>query len=208
MRKISHLFTLFACISILQVYSQCDSIALIGEFSGWASDTVLVTDESNPNLCSLEISFNENDDTDQNGIIEIKFRTKGDWINNWGDNTFPSGIGVQDGANIPVPYGDYIVSFNCFTNEYLFTDHVGIREGRIQGYKLFPNPASNILHFSHASSIRSIEIYSLVGQRVHTQFNDGKQELEINISELGAGIFFVKTVSIEGLTLTRKFLKK
>lgn len=207
MKKHVLLITCILYFSAHNVYSQCDSIALIGEFSQWTSDSILIADESNPNLCSIIISFNENDDFDESGKIDMKFRTIGNWANNWGDNTFPSGTGIQDGANIPVPYGDYIVSFNCFTHEYLFTDYVGIEEEQIQGFKLFPNPASNILHFSHASSIKSIEIYSLVGQSVHSQFNDGKQELEINISELHPGIFFVKTVSNEGLTLTRKFIK-
>lgn len=40
--------------------------------------------------------------------------------NNWGASDFPSGIGVQNGANIPVKSGSYIVIFNDITGGYNF----------------------------------------------------------------------------------------
>ncbi len=51
---------------------------------------------------------------------ELKFRADDDWGVNWGASTFPSGIGVQNGANIPIQGGTYFVTLNSLTGEYRF----------------------------------------------------------------------------------------
>ena len=51
---------------------------------------------------------------------EAKFRANHDWTVNWGSGDFPTGTGVQGGANIPVAAGKYHVSFNSLTGEYSF----------------------------------------------------------------------------------------
>lgn len=52
---------------------------------------------------------------------EAKFRQDNTWNINWGNDTFPTGIGYQDGPNIPIPYaGIYNITFNRQTGEYIF----------------------------------------------------------------------------------------
>jgi hypothetical protein len=51
---------------------------------------------------------------------EAKFRQNDSWSINWGDSTFPTGVGVQGGANIPVKAGNYNVTFNSITGYYSF----------------------------------------------------------------------------------------
>lgn len=55
---------------------------------------------------------------------EAKFRADDDWMFNWGAGDFPEGIGVQDGANIPVTGGEYKIQFNSTTGYYLFEEIV------------------------------------------------------------------------------------
>jgi hypothetical protein len=50
----------------------------------------------------------------------IKFRQGSSWDVNWGSNSFPIGTGVQDGADIPVTAGTYVVSFNSSSGDYNF----------------------------------------------------------------------------------------
>lgn len=52
----------------------------------------------------------------------LKFRQDYGWAVNWGSGDFPEGTGVQDGVDIPVVAGTYIVLFNRLTGEYAFTD--------------------------------------------------------------------------------------
>jgi hypothetical protein len=52
---------------------------------------------------------------------EAKFRKDDDWVVNWGAADFPTGIGVQDGPNIPVsPAGKYRVTLDTMTGAYHF----------------------------------------------------------------------------------------
>lgn len=52
---------------------------------------------------------------------EVKFRLENSWDVNWGDYNFPKGWGYQNGPNIPVPAGNYDVTFNKSTGEYNFS---------------------------------------------------------------------------------------
>lgn len=50
-----------------------------------------------------------------------KFRQNDNWVVNWGDSAFPTGVGVQNGPDIPVyTPGTYDISFNRKTGEYAF----------------------------------------------------------------------------------------
>ncbi len=53
---------------------------------------------------------------------DCKFRANATWSINWGINQFPSGTGIQDGANIQIPaFGFYDVDFNSNTGMFQFT---------------------------------------------------------------------------------------
>ena len=51
---------------------------------------------------------------------ELKFAADGGWTVNWGGPTFPVGVGVQNGANIPVEAGSYRIVFNDIMGKYYF----------------------------------------------------------------------------------------
>lgn len=51
--------------------------------------------------------------------VEVKFLQSG-WSPNWGASAFPSGVGENNGANIPVPAGSYVVIFNDIDGTYTF----------------------------------------------------------------------------------------
>jgi hypothetical protein len=89
------------------------SIGLIGSATpgGWSDDTNLTPDAVNPAIVTLTVTLTAG---------EAKFRANDDWKFNWGANNFPGGTGVQDGPNIPVPAGTYIVTFNVNTGAYTF----------------------------------------------------------------------------------------
>ena len=88
-----------------------ESIGLIGDATpgGWDNDTDMK--DNGDGTYSLLI-----------GLLDgnVKFRADNDWPVNWGSLDFPSGTGVQDGDNIPVTFGLYLVTFNSNTGEYNF----------------------------------------------------------------------------------------
>lgn len=66
---------------------------------------------------------------------EAKFRQNDSWSMNWGNSTFPTGVGVQGGDNIPVKAGTYNVSFNSITGNYSFDiPMIGIIGSALNGW--------------------------------------------------------------------------
>lgn len=93
-------------------------IGIIGSATpfGWDSDVNLLPDTADTNLFGVTIDL---------AAGEAKFRANDDWVINWGADSFPSGTGVQDGPNIPIPKsGNYTISFDSSTGAYLFVENI------------------------------------------------------------------------------------
>ena len=71
---------------------------------------------------------------------------------------------------------------------------------------MFPNPASNVLNVTAASTISSIKVYNLVGQVVVNQRVNALSDA-IDVSNLKTGAYLVQ-VTAEGQTGTYKFIKQ
>lgn len=85
-------------------------IGTAGPF-GWDADTAMVQDTADPDLWHLTIKLNDG---------EAKFRADPDWVVNWGNSDFPSGVGYQEGPNIPVYDGTYDITFRAKYGDYNF----------------------------------------------------------------------------------------
>lgn len=91
------------------------TIGIIGDATpgGWVEDTDMEVDPNDPAKWSLRLTLTTG---------SAKFRADNDWPVNWGSGDFPTGVGVQDGPDIPVVEGEYFVSFNTTTGEYNFQE--------------------------------------------------------------------------------------
>ncbi|MEM6805948.1 MAG: SusF/SusE family outer membrane protein, partial [Bacteroidota bacterium] len=94
-----------------------DSMGIIGDATPglWDTDTDMERDPNDSSQWSLRIVLTDG---------EAKFRADNDWADNWGAGDFPSGVGIKDGANIPITAGEYIISFNSISGEYNFQEIV------------------------------------------------------------------------------------
>lgn len=93
------------------------TVGIIGDATpgGWDADTDMVKDLDDGAMWSLRVILVD-------GLL--KFRADDDWAVNWGSGDFPIGVAVQDGADIPIPAGEYIITFNTVTGEYNFEEIV------------------------------------------------------------------------------------
>ena len=83
---------------------------------GWDMDVNMAPDTANPDGFILRIDLVPG---------EAKFRKDDDWAVNWGGADFPSGVGTQDGPNIPIANaGEYVITFDTATAEYNFNQIV------------------------------------------------------------------------------------
>lgn len=68
-------------------------------------------------------------------------------------------------------------------------------------FTMFPNPAQNVLNILSNEIVESIKIYSIEGQLIKEV-----SSFLVDVSSLAKGLYFAQ-VSIEGKTLTKKFIK-
>ncbi|MBO4489197.1 MAG: T9SS type A sorting domain-containing protein [Bacteroidales bacterium] len=95
-------------------------------------------------------------------------------------------------------YGNNVWIDNVFVG-----DGTGIVENESE-FKLYPNPAQNVLNIATEEMIESVEIYNLQGQLV--QVENGNVN-SINVSNLATGNYFVR-IQTANNTITRKFTKE
>ncbi|MEP6792818.1 MAG: T9SS type A sorting domain-containing protein [Saprospiraceae bacterium] len=96
-------------------FSVVSDIGIIGSAAplGWDTDINMYQDTGDANHYTLSLSLVAGD---------AKFRQDDAWDINWGSTDFPSGVGTQNGPNIPVnPGGEYNIDFNKSTGAYNFT---------------------------------------------------------------------------------------
>jgi hypothetical protein len=92
-------------------YSQ--TVGIVGSFNNWGGSSSDIFMNSLDGI-NWTVTYTFFSDT------EVKFRLDQDWAVNWGDSTFPSGIGIPSGANIPVLAGTYNIFFNSGSGSYSF----------------------------------------------------------------------------------------
>lgn len=110
MKKIFTLLT--ALVLGASAFAQFPAVGIIGSAVppyDWSVDVDMVTMDGNV----------------YGGIVtcvdgEAKFRQDDAWTTNWGASTFPAGVGTQDGPNIPVTAGTYLVIFDRVSGAYSF----------------------------------------------------------------------------------------
>jgi hypothetical protein len=97
--------------------------------TGWGMEPDLYMDRNPDDPTMLTFMLNVRDsgsfDANGNGFVDLKFRANNLWDINWGAEDFPSGTATQGGADILVPFGVYMVEFNCETGDYSFTENCG-----------------------------------------------------------------------------------
>jgi hypothetical protein len=120
-----------------------------------------------------------------------------DWIGSWipdtqWDQADTLGIlklGADTTGRVPVDTGNVSI------------DHIKLEAG----IHFYPNPVAGELHFSGSAEIETIEITNTLGAMVLRRSNVKDR---IDVSDLRAGLYFVKVYSNDGLRETHKFIKK
>lgn len=110
---------------------------------------------------------------------------------------------IPNTANIYFDFNPAIVT-NTWTTEFVL--QLSNPDFAFNDFDYYPNPVKNSLTISSESTIDSIEIYSVLGQKVKSiKVND--IQTEIDLSELNRGLYFVKATS-SGQEKTIKIIKE
>jgi hypothetical protein len=182
--------------------------ALFIGFAAFSQSVGIIGSAVAPYDWSVDVDMTTTDNVNYTVTVDLlaaeaKFRQDDGWTINWGAGDFPSGVGVQDGPNIPISEaGVYNVTLNITTGEYTFTLSNSINEINKSVSKCFPNPANEVVKFEINSNDFEISIADITGKVVKTSTVS-----EVNISDLNIGTY-IYTVSTEGNISTGKLLKK
>ncbi|MEY4877411.1 MAG: hypothetical protein RL708_2561, partial [Bacteroidota bacterium] len=77
------------------------------------------------------------------------------------------------------------------------------------GLKIYPNPVSQSIVISHQSLVNTIEITDVLGRVVFQQIkNSLTQQIQIDVSTLQSGIYFIKAMDEKGNVMNGKFVKE
>jgi hypothetical protein len=106
------------------------------------------------------------------------------------------------GDNLTVDNGDR-VTFNNFSAKGVEMP-LSILEETTLSFKIYPNPASNVLNINHSYNEVTYTLFTIDGKIIKSGSLDNKQ---INISDLQSGIYLLQLTS-EGKSETKKIVKK
>lgn len=117
MGNLEHTTLFLDNVTLTEMGTYTPTLGIVGDaVFGWDNDAIMETDDGEIfTLTAFPINSGG-----------LKFRVDGNWIFNWGapwdqPSTFPDGVAVRDGQNIPIPApGNYDIMFNRITGEYHF----------------------------------------------------------------------------------------
>lgn len=81
-------------------------------------------------------------------------------------------------------------------------------ESRQAIYRVFPNPASDLLHIESDTIINRIEIFIITGNKVLEKNNINGYTTSLNVSQFAAGLYIIRIHLESGEIVSQRFLKE
>jgi hypothetical protein len=99
-----------------------------------------------------------------------------------------------------------VVSASVADNKLAWYENrtLGISEYGANAVALYPNPTKGIVFLDSEKPIANTTVYSILGQRITTAFENG----EIDLSSLPAGIYCLQIETETGNSQTHKIVKE
>lgn len=134
------------------------------------------------NFFAIDLPPSEPDTTIGHGYIVFQIKPKAGYA---------IGDIIPNSADIYFDFNPAITTDDCVTE---FVQSLNTNNFAFNDLEYYPNPVKNSLSISNSSLIDTIEITSMLGQRIVTkQIND--LQTEINLTDISKGIYFAKVTS-------------
>ncbi|NRA93441.1 MAG: T9SS type A sorting domain-containing protein, partial [Psychroserpens sp.] len=120
------------------------------------------------------------------------------------------GYGVGDVIpNTAAIYFDFNapVITNRFETEFI-EESLSVAEFDRSGFNMYPNPVNGLLNISLVQiTDAEIDIIDIQGKRIFNKMINGRDQIELDVSQLQGGIYFVRVTS-QGKTFIKKLVKE
>jgi hypothetical protein len=112
-------------------------------------------------------------------------------------------ISIFDGSNPIAPFnGNSIGSLTVTLTNVLSIDEVN----PLGSPKIFPNPSTGNTTISNAQSIKTVEIYNILGSLVKSENYENASKIDLNLQALQKGMYVVRLSDASGNTKTQKLI--
>jgi hypothetical protein len=157
---------------------------------------------------SIMLSVNSLNFTKSSSTKQVQLTSNTSWVTsgkaNWVTITPSSGGGnsvlnITASANTSSSIRSNTITFTAgtATKTLLITQDATVSVSELNKYNylnIYPNPTSGIVTISSTQTIANIEVFDVTGKLVYNQQNNNHQSnLEINLSALSNGIYFINT---------------
>lgn len=179
--------------------------ATTGTDAGWANDIAKMETVDGMNYTLTQQLYSVN--TSNGGGAAVKFRTYGEWKQDWGGKIFP--IGPEAGVNSDIfvtADGIYDIKFNRMTGAYDFVASLSTKNFTIAGLKTYPNPTQNNWNITANDQITSVQVFDILGKTVITK-TFSSNEVSVSAAKLSRGVYFAKISTAKGSS-TVKLVKE
>lgn len=172
-----------------------------------------LTSLTNPQLTFYYANVNWVGDIDELRIF-YKTSDSGTWTQIGSDYTAEQTSWTPVTLSLPNPSSTYYIAFEATSNwaRGLNLDDVTV-DGTLSNdsftasaLKVYPNPVKDILNISYQDTVKTIEVYNLIGQLVASK-SINNNEGSIDLSELSQGSYMVK-VQFENAVKSLKIIKQ
>ena len=178
-----------------------NGVHVAGSFQGWSPSTTEMTDPDGDGIYSVTVEMPLNQD------LFYKFINGNDWAMAEASGDLAA-CGVSDGfggynRSTSVGNADTSLAAVCFTKCYDCAVSIDEALGNIS---LFPNPTTGAFTMERSELAGNIEVtvIGLQGQLLlATEWAAGQSELNIDLSDLAAGVYMVRLTAEEGTRTLR-----
>ncbi len=186
---------------------------VIGNKTKLVSPPMNLTSLTNPQLTFYYANVNWVGDIDELRIF-YKTSDSGTWTQIGSDYTAEQTSWTPVTLSLPNPSSTYYIAFEATSNwaRGLNLDDVTV-DGTLSNdsftasaLKVYPNPVKDILNISYQDTVKTIEVYNLIGQLVASK-SINNNEGSIDLSELSQGSYMVK-MQFENAVKSLKIIKQ
>jgi len=131
-------------------------------------------------------------------------------------------VRLYENVNVGTSYEQYELVCNCDANllkqeldsystvvsitDYVYASFLLLTADiESQGVKIYPNPFTNTINLDTVTPIKTIEVYNILGKRVHV--SSKTPNFENFAPTLTRGIYLLKIINQNGQTSTKKLIK-
>ncbi|MBV6484468.1 MAG: hypothetical protein KFKLKKLM_00974 [Flavobacteriales bacterium] len=94
----------------------------------------------------------------------------------------------------------------AYIYDYTFATNVSETIEETTTFSLFPNPVNNVLNLVFDANNQKVEIYNVLGEIMYNNISLNNN-LSIDVSAFGSGVYFIKTTDKNNTVSTQKFIK-